>query len=278
MTTVNEDRLRTMLAERSGLDRDSLWYPVYAVPRDFGLTWPLTAGQADDVLKELLHGLRRVLPAPRPTAEQDNQNGAVERYVYLAEITDRYERCDTRRILERLHARGITPARPDFGGEDWRMPDPYTGEGEPPVDRALALRDRTGDPAAYRAALLAAVREDPRQIDCWAHLGSVALDRADSDPTALTEALGYYQTAIAVAELSLPSAFTGVIPWSQLDNRPFHRALHGLGLAWWRLAETSKAAAVMGNSLGTNPNDNQGVRYLISKVNKGTPWSRTSEN
>ncbi|MEU5196141.1 hypothetical protein AB0G86_19130 [Streptomyces scabiei] len=59
MKTVNEDGLRTMLAERSGLDRDSLWYPVYAVPRDFGLTWPLTAKQADDVLKELLHGLRR---------------------------------------------------------------------------------------------------------------------------------------------------------------------------------------------------------------------------
>ncbi|MFB6984655.1 hypothetical protein ACNPQN_39090 [Streptomyces sp. NPDC056297] len=278
MTTVSEEGLRAMLAERSGLDRDSLWYPVYAVPRDFGLAWPLTAGQADDVLKELLDGLRRVLPAPRPEAGPDEETGAAERYVYLAEITDRYERCDTRRILKRLHDRGITPARPDFGGEDWRMPDPYTGEGDPPVDRALALRDRTGDPAAYRAALLAAVREDPRQIDCWAHLGTDALERVDSDATALTEALDYYQTAVAVAELSLPPAFTGILPWSQLDNRPFHRALHGLGLAWWRLAETSKAAAVMGNSLWTNPNDNQGVRHLISKVNKGTPWSRTAEN
>ncbi|MFJ5068167.1 hypothetical protein ACIQC7_17425 [Kitasatospora sp. NPDC088556] len=278
MTTVTEDGLRTMLAERSGLDRDSLWYPVYAVPRDFNLTWPLTTGQADDVLRDLLDGLRRVLPAPQVESGPDGEIGAGERYVYLSEITDRYERCDTRRILERLHDRGITPARLDFGGEDWRMPAPYTGEGDPPVDRALALRERTGDSAAYRAALLAAVREDPRQIDCWAHLGNDALERADSDATALTEALGYFQTAVAVAELSLPPAFTGVLAWSQLDNRPFHRALHGLGLAWWRLAETSKAAVVMSNSLRTNPNDNQGVRHMISEVNKGTPWSRTAEN
>lgn len=153
-----------------------------------------------------------------------------------------------------------------------RMPDPYVGEGQPPVDRALDLRERTGNDEAYRAALLAAVREDPRQIDCWAHLGSEAFERADTDGCALSEALGFYQTAVAVAELSLPPEFSAVLAWSELSNRPFHRALHGLGLAWWRLGETEKAAAVFDNSLWTNPYDNQGIRYLIGEVRAGVAW------
>ncbi|ALO05622.1 putative cytoplasmic protein [Streptomyces venezuelae] len=305
---VSEDDLRTMLAERSGLERDSLWYPVHDVPRAFDVSWPLTSEQAEDVLSGLLDRFRRVLPAPR------EQERPAKGYTYLSEITDRYQRGDTRRILERIHTRGITPARPAFDGENYdprsgrgwgarpstapdhggtpnwswwrevraagprplyRMPDPYAGEGEPPVDQALDLRERTGDDTAYRAALREAVREDPRQIDCWAHLGTEAFERADSDESALQEALGYYQTGVAVAELSLPQAFTGVLAWAELDNRPFHRALHGLGLTWWRLGDTTAAAAVFSNSLWTNPEDNQGARYLIGAAKAGVPWHQT---
>jgi hypothetical protein len=310
---VSQDELRTRLAQRSGLAKDILWYPVYEVPRAFGVSWPLSGEQAEDVLSDLLDGLRRVLPPP----VQDGQDGCGRRYVYLSEVTDRYERCDTRRILERIHAAGITPAGPSFTSEDYdprsengwgarptttaadlgckpawtwwravreagprpyyRMPDPYVGEESPPVDRALDLREHTDSDAAFRAALLAAVREDPRQIDCWAHLGSDAFARAETDNSALSEALGFYQTAVAVAELSLPSAFSGVLAWSELDNRPFHRALHGLGLTWWQLGDTEKAAAVFGNSLWTNPDDNQGIRYLIGQVKAGTPWHQRAE-
>ncbi|MFE9769440.1 tetratricopeptide repeat protein [Streptomyces sp. NPDC005808] len=306
-TSVSEEELRTLLAERSGLPADSLWVPVHLAPRTFGTSWPLSGTRAEEVLSGLLDGLRRVLPPPL----HDDEDGHGRRYVYLSEITGRYERCDTRRILDRIHAAGVTPARQDFDGEDydprsergwgarpsavadrggtpswtwWRavreagprpfyqMPDPYVGEGALPVDRALDLREGTGNDAAYREALRAAVREDPRQIDCWAHLGSDAFTRAETDDSALSEALGFYQTAVAVAELSLPPAFSGVLAWSELNNRPFHRALHGLGLTWWQLGEPEKAAAVFGNSLWTNPDDNQGIRYLIKQVRAGVPW------
>lgn len=307
ITSVDEDELRAMLAHRSGLANDVLWYPVYEVPRAFGLSWPLTGEQAEEVLSDLLVGLRRVLPPPFT----DGKDGHGRRYVYLSEVTSHYERFDTRRILERIHAAGITPAGPSFAGEDYdpraeggwgahptatadrggkptwawwravleagprplyRMPDPYVGQEPPPVDRALDLLDHTQNDAAYRAALHAAVHEDPRQIDCWAHLGAEALTRAETDPSALAEALGFYQTAVAVAELSLPPAFSGVLTWSELDNRPFHRALHGLGLTWWQLGEPDKAAAVFDNSLFTNPDDNQGIRYLIGQVTAGVEW------
>ncbi|WP_327378798.1 hypothetical protein OG393_33345 (plasmid) [Streptomyces sp. NBC_01216] len=299
-TSVSESELRTILAKRSGLDEDALWSPVFHAVRVSGLSWPLTGKQAEEVLSGLLDSLRRVVPPPVQDGQDDRRRG----YVYLSEITDRYERCDTRRILERIQRAGITPAGPAFGGEDYdprsesgwgarpssaadhgdkpswtwwravreagprpyyRMPDPYVGEGSPPVDRALDLRERTGNDTAYREALLEAVREDLRQVDCWAHLGSHAFERGGSDDSALSEALGFYQTAVAVAELSLPPAFHGVLAWGELDNRPFHRALHGLGLTWRRLGETAKAKAVFGNSLWTNPDDNQGVRYLIGR-------------
>ncbi|WP_406511013.1 hypothetical protein [Streptomyces sp. NBC_00212] len=305
--SVGKDELCTLLAQRSGLDEDWLFGLVYLVPRDFGLSWPLTRNQAEEVVNGLLDRLRRVLPAPR----QDGPDGRVRGYRYLAEITDRYARCDTRRVLERIAHAGITPAGPAFGGGSYdprsergwgarpsaaadrrgtpswawwravraagprplyRMPDPYAGEDEPPVDRALALRERTGDGTAYRAALRAAVREDPRHTDCWAHLGSEAFARAAADESALPEALGFYQTAVAVAELSLPPSFTGVLAWSEVDNRPFHRALHGLGLTWWRLGETGKAAAVLGSSLWTNPDDDQDIRYLIGQMEAGVAW------
>ncbi|MEU9700230.1 hypothetical protein [Streptomyces sp. NPDC047981] len=309
---MSESALRARLAQRSGLDEDALWAPVFHAVRVSGLSWPLTADQAEEVLSGLLDSLRRVLPPPLEDGEDDRRG----RYLYLSEITDHYERCDTRRILERIHRAGITPAGPAFGGEDYdphsesgwgarpssaadlggkpswawwravreagprpyyRMPNPYVGEGSPPVDRALDLREHTGNDTAYREALLAAVREDPRQIDCWAHLGSDAFERAEADDSALSEALGFYQTAVAVAELSLPSAFHGVLAWGELANRPFHRALHGLGLTWWRLGETAKAKAVLGNSLWTNPDDNQGVRYLIGQVKPGVPWHQHAE-
>ncbi|MEU6346253.1 hypothetical protein ABZ883_35480 [Streptomyces sp. NPDC046977] len=303
---VTEDLFRTMLAERSGLPADGLWVQAHMVPRDFGVSWPLTVPEADAVLTKLHDRLRQVLPIPLAHSVGSGSGASPgRRYTYLAEITDRYQRCDTRRILQRIHQCGTTPLRPAFGNEiydprsergwgarpsatrdsegkpNWawwqgvreagprplhRMPDPYAGEGGPPVDRALTLR---GDQTSYREALTVAVREDPRQIDCWAHLGSNAFDRADTEKEALSDALGYYQTAVAVAELSLPGAFTGVLAWSDLDNRPFHRAMHGLGLTWWRLGEMEKAAAVFRNSLWTNPDDNQGIRYLIGQVQAG---------
>ncbi|MEW1760368.1 hypothetical protein AB0393_28140 [Streptomyces cyaneofuscatus] len=301
--SVSEDELRTMLAERSGLDRDALWGAVYFVPRTFGLAWPLPRDKAEEVLAGLLDNLRHVLPPPRHE-EQDGH----QRYVFLSEITEHYERYDTRRLLERIRHAGATPTGPSFGADTYdprseqgwgarpsaaadhsgkpswgwwravreagprplyRMPNPYVGEGPPPVDRCLALRDRTGDTTAYREALLAAVREDPRQIDCWAHLGSNALARGEAEMSALREALGFYQTAVAVAELSLPPHFTGVLAWSEMDNRPMHRALQGLGLTWSQLGEQTKARAVFRNGLWTNPADQLGLRYLIGQATAG---------
>ena len=52
------------------------------------------------------------------------------------------------------------------------------------------------------------------------------------------------------------------LPWWLIDNRPFLRAYHGLGLMHLKLGEIQKALSIFSNILRMNPNDNQGVRAL----------------
>lgn len=300
-SAVGEQELLTMLAKRSGIAEEDFFVPMYESRRRRN-DWPIPRADAEALLGEMLAALQAVLPAPKAPGAKP-----AARYVWLSEIIGAYERCDTRRLLERIRQAGVTPAVREPGAgydpleepswdefpeaREWswwqevrhaevrpyfRMPDPWVGRGEPPVDRALAVREATGDGLRYEQMLLRALDDDPRHVDCWAHLGSLNLDRASrggrTSKTWLREALGCYEAGVAVAELSLPAGFNGVLAWGQLDNRPFHRALHGLGLALWRLGEYEAAATVQLNSLKTNPDDNQGIRFLIGQVQSGTAW------
>jgi hypothetical protein len=162
--------------------------------------------------------------------------------------------------------------------EAWRMPEPYAGaDSDVPLDRALDERDRTGDEAKYGMALKQIRNATYRDIDAWAHSGHEALARAAAvtgntpaahgrRSAASWEALGYYQTGVAVGELSLPTRFTGVLPWSSTENRPFLRARRGLALAWWRLGDFNNAGTVLRTNLWINPADNQGLRDLLPPV------------
>ncbi|MDP1803670.1 MAG: hypothetical protein Q8K72_00750, partial [Acidimicrobiales bacterium] len=49
---------------------------------------------------------------------------------------------------------------------------------------------------------------DARCIDAWGHLGLIAFDTRGPGPAAKL-----YETGVAVAELSLPEGFAGVLPW-----------------------------------------------------------------
>jgi len=52
------------------------------------------------------------------------------------------------------------------------------------------------------------------------------------------------------------------LEYINLENRPFLRAYHGLGLAYFHSGQTVLANEVFSNLLSLNPNDNQGVRAL----------------
>jgi hypothetical protein len=172
---------------------------------------------------------------------------------------------------------------------DCALPDPYPPGSSPdgclPLDRALDRRDATGDIDAYEQALRAITRREPRDVDAHAHLGNLYLDLADpSSPLVVTPppdqrqrrawlrtALGHYQTAVGVAELALPDPFTGVLTWSELDNRPLHRALQGLALTLWRLGRVGTAEQVVHNMLWLDPRNCQNAHALLTEFRSARP-------
>ena len=51
--------------------------------------------------------------------------------------------------------------------------------------------------------------------------------------------------------------------WGLLETRPFMRALAGLAGVQWHLGQRDEALASQQELLRLNPNDNQGIRYLL---------------
>jgi tetratricopeptide (TPR) repeat protein len=131
-----------------------------------------------------------------------------------------------------------------------------------------AGRDRLAE-GYYRAALMT----DPGHADAWVHVGNIRLDE-----DLLDEALQDYLTAETAAlerTIGDPATYEGPY-WLDLDSRPYMRALHGKGLALWRLERRDEAAGVFRQQLALNPNDNQGVRFLLSDLEAGLTWEESA--
>ena len=122
------------------------------------------------------------------------------------------------------------------------------------------------DFAGAREVLMKLLLTDLRALDAHAHLGNYVFDAWPD------KARRHYDVGVEIGELSLGTGFEGVLEWGRVDNRPFLRCLHGLGLCLWRLDRFDEAASVFERSLRLNPGDNHGVRFLLAQVHAGDPW------
>ena len=109
--------------------------------------------------------------------------------------------------------------------------------------------------------LLAIVTECPSHIDALHHL-SIIYDEQGRG----LEAYVFCQAAVSIGLQAIPEKFKweqSLLEWSMLENRPFRRAYHNLGL--WHLNGNryDDAIEIFARLLSTNPNDNQGVRHLL---------------
>ena len=89
----------------------------------------------------------------------------------------------------------------------------------------------------------------------------LARETADAD-----EGLALYRRAVAVGAEALGEiAFQDDAGsfWGLIQTRPYMRARHALALALWRLGHRDEAVAHCHEMLRLNPNDNQGIRYLL---------------
>lgn len=107
----------------------------------------------------------------------------------------------------------------------------------------------------------------PEFIDAWMHLG-LAYKTIEQK----SKCLSCITTAFCLGKVSLPAKFDQKkhhLIWAQLENRPFLRSCHALGLEYQELEWYRDALVLYQFILDVNPNDNQGVRDLIPECYLG---------
>ncbi len=101
------------------------------------------------------------------------------------------------------------------------------------------------------------INDDPEFIDAYNSAGWWELNLYNYG-----NALTYFETAYQIGSKLIPKEFKGKILWGFLHNRPFLRAMHGLGLTYEYMGKYKKSVNIFDKMLKYNPNDNQGVRAL----------------
>lgn len=163
----------------------------------------------------------------------------------------------------------VSTPRPAFEMHEiaWDIDDPDDPSPEGGLTCAAAELREVGDVEGARELLMQALHIDLRCIDAHVHLANEVFD------TSPQRALVHYEIGVEIGELSLGPNFEGTLAWGCLYNRPFLRALHGLGLCRWRLGDLDRAADIFTRILKLNPRDNQGVRGCWADVRAGRAWS-----
>jgi tetratricopeptide (TPR) repeat protein len=91
-------------------------------------------------------------------------------------------------------------------------------------------------------------------------LGNISWRKGDWE-----QAENLYQKAIQLAEPEVKDIPKGGF-WGILESRPYMRAMNGLGLTAWKNGRIDEAIGIFKRMLKLNPNDNQGVRYLMGPL------------
>lgn len=152
------------------------------------------------------------------------------------------------------------------------LPDPFTPLEleEDPILEAVAWRE-AGDARRCEKLLSEMLRRDLRCVDAHAHLGNLAmtgyLGRRGHD-----RAQRHYRVGVEIAERALAPDGQDVTPKGFIDNRPYLRALHGLGLARWALGAAEEAERLFAKLLWRDPADGAGARFLIQAVRDGIDY------
>lgn len=148
--------------------------------------------------------------------------------------------------------------------------DPDDVDSDPIVE--ASERHAQGEHDEASDALMGLLHQDLRCLDAHAHLGNWAFEARMLD-----NARGHYEVGVGLGEQALGDGFSGLLPWSLLDNRPFLRCLNGLGLTLWRLKQQAAALATFERLLRLNPRDEQGARLNWTAINDGRLWEDEGE-
>jgi len=160
--------------------------------------------------------------------------------------------------------------RPSFEMEQVLPGSDPEDPGSDPIGQAVDLAE-SGKIARARNLLEGLLAKDIRCLDAHAHLGTIAFSED------VREAYLCYERGVLIGQLTVADDFEGVLEWGVINNRPFHRCLHGLGLCLWRLRRFEEAEKLFDRMLWLSPSDNLGVRFLLPRVRAQADWSELED-
>lgn len=80
------------------------------------------------------------------------------------------------------------------------------------------------------------------------------------------KALQYFRKAFKISDQEIPFCFKGKIRWVITENRNYLQTLYFLGLISVRMSNYYEAMMFFEKIIEYNPDDNQGVRYLLGDI------------
>ena len=195
--------------------------------------------------------------------------GVRSRIIVLQQSLEQYGQVEynpVKGVIAMKHDQGIHPPKGaitivNMGEHEWTFEYPRLSWDVMEAFHEALEHWRVGDLTTAEAMYRALVDEYPEFIDVHHHLALVL------DVTGRGEqAFPLWQAVVDLGLSCLPQEFEmgrDLLPWLILENRPFLRAYHGLGLEYLERGETEKALGIFENILALNPGDNQGVRALV---------------
>lgn len=116
------------------------------------------------------------------------------------------------------------------------------------------------DPREAKKCFERAIKLDPDLADAYNGLAEVAISKGN-----FSAAEKYYRKAYEKAKAILGTEEKKSFAWwGELETRPYMRARQGLGLLFLEAKRYDEAIGEFKELLRRNPNDNQGVRYLVA--------------
>jgi len=126
-------------------------------------------------------------------------------------------------------------------------------------DRAVELMEE-GKYEEAEKLLRFIIEQCPYHMDAHHHLALLKWEQMD-----MMGALEEWGKAVEMGMASFPEDFVigeDLLEWGWIENRPFLRAYHGLGILLFDAGRVDAAYLIFNQLLAMNPNDNQGVRAL----------------
>jgi len=147
------------------------------------------------------------------------------------------------------------------GYREWRFAEiPY--ETEIKFNDLLEARDFSSlSPAELERQLRELLHEAPNFIDVYHHL-AMLLDECGKGQ----EASLLWQQAVNIGMQCFIEQFSAAgnkLEWGWLENRPFLRSYHALGLQHLEYGNVEMALSIFRTIMSLNPGDNQGIRALV---------------